>query len=116
MIASSQQALNKANEFMSYYSQFVSSDFFDDEDEEDDYHSNNNSNNQIKNHHSFEEQIANKSISAISGFFNKLKNTFEETRKNVNSGNKKDHSFTSSNDHSSNGGDTNDQLKFKSAE
>ena len=70
MMACSQDALVKANELLSFYSQYLPEDYFNDEEDE-----------------SFDatqqefEQFANKSLSAISGFFSKIKNTFEETKK-----------------------------------
>ncbi len=72
MIANSQQALGKANELMSFYSQFLSYDFFGDssQEEEDD---------EEPEEESFEDHMASKSLSAISGFFNKIKNTFEDS-------------------------------------
>lgn len=74
MIANSQQALGKANELMSYYSQFLQTDFFGDSSLEDD----NDDDDEEAQEESFEEHMASKSLSAISGFFNKVKNAFDD--------------------------------------
>ena len=69
MVQSTQDALTKANEFLSHYSQYLPEDYFDDNSSEEDYRE-----------QDF-KQFASESLSAISGFFSKIKSTIQETKK-----------------------------------
>lgn len=69
MMQGTQDALSKANELLSHYSQYLPEDYNYDSDEDYGY-----SDQDL-------EQFASKSLSAISGFFSKIKSTFEETKK-----------------------------------
>ena len=75
MVQSTQVSLVKANELLSHYSQYLPDDYFNAEsDEEDMDGSMDQSQKEL-------EIFASKSLSAISGFFSKIKNTFEESKK-----------------------------------
>ena len=68
-----QESLVKANELLSHYSQYLPDDYFNYEDDESDQMG-------LDTHKDL-EMFASKSLSAISGFFSKIKNTFEESKK-----------------------------------
>ena len=77
MIQSTQESLVKANELLSHYSQYLPDDYFNAESDEEDI----DGSLQMDQSQKELEIFASKSLSAISGFFSKIKNTFEESKK-----------------------------------